>query len=164
MVPNTMFGWIKVKKCTLSVYQAPFFGLKMVNCFAIKQCWGSLWLPLVHSDSLWLALRLSLAPTGSLRLSQALYCLPNLLTKSLLGSQGPCSARSSATGLHDFLQVCDALASLESTPVSPLVSWLVGPSHFQMFTLSASLDRHRASAETCEKECHLPKRSTVGFG
>ena len=46
---------------------------------------GSLWLPLAHSGSP----RLSLALYGSLRLSLALYCSPNLLTKPLLGSQGP---------------------------------------------------------------------------
>ena len=40
------------------------------------------------SGSLWLSQALS----GSLRLSLALYCSPNLLTKPLLGSQGPCSA------------------------------------------------------------------------
>ena len=33
-----------------------------------------------------------MALSGSLRLSLALYCSPNLLTKPLLGSQGPCSA------------------------------------------------------------------------
>ena len=54
------------------------------------------------SGSLWL----SLASSGSLMLPLALICSLNLLKKSLLGSQGPCSARSSTTALLDFLQVC----------------------------------------------------------
>ena len=53
---------------------------------------GSLWLPCARSCSLRLFLL-------------ALYCSPNLLTKSSLGSQEPCSARSSAAALLDFLQV-----------------------------------------------------------
>ena len=59
-------------------------------------------LPLAHSGSLWLTLALS----GSLWLSQALSGSPNLLTKPLLGSQGPCSARSVATALQHFNQPC----------------------------------------------------------
>ena len=66
---------------------------------------GSLWPSLALSGTLWFALRLSLAPSGYLSLSLAVYCSPNMLIKSLLGSQGPCSARSSATALFDFLQV-----------------------------------------------------------
>ena len=87
---------------------------------------GSLWLAvrlsLALSDSLWLAVRLSLALSGflwltlalplthsgslssSLRLSMALYCSLNLLTKRLLGSQDPCSARSVGTALQHFNQ------------------------------------------------------------
>ena len=85
---------------------------------------GSLWLSLAlrltlaHSGSLWLAVRLSLAlsgslwlplarcPTlsGSLWLSQALYCSPNSLTKPLLGSQGPCSARNAVPEFPHFNQ------------------------------------------------------------
>ena len=64
------------------------------------------WLYLSISGSLWLAVRLTLALSDSLRLSLAFYCSPNLLTKSLLCSQGSRSARSSATALLDFLQVC----------------------------------------------------------
>ena len=60
---------------------------------------GSLWLSLALSGSLWLALLLSLAPSCSLLLSQA----PYLLTKSSLGSQGPCSARSVAATLYPAL-------------------------------------------------------------
>ena len=67
---------------------------------------GSLWLTLAHSgslpDSLWLPLALS----GSLRLSLALYCSPNLLTKPLLGSQGPCSARNAVPEFPHFNQPC----------------------------------------------------------
>ena len=37
------------------------------------------------------------ALSGSLRLSQALYCSTNLLAKPLFGSQGPCWARGVAT-------------------------------------------------------------------
>ena len=79
---------------------------------------GSLWLPLTHSGPLWLAVRLSLALSGSLsgslwlslalsgslRLSLALYCSPNLLTKPLLGSQGPCSARNAVPEFPHFNQ------------------------------------------------------------
>ena len=56
--------------------------------------------------------------SGSLRLSLALYCSPNLLTKSLPGSQGPCSARSSATALHDFLKVWCAVCSVQGAACS----------------------------------------------
>ena len=66
---------------------------------------SSLWPSLALSGSLWLALWLSLAPSCSLLLSQALYCSPNLLTKSSFGSQGPCSARSSAAALQHFMLV-----------------------------------------------------------
>ena len=66
---------------------------------------GSLWLSLALSGSLWL----SLAPSGSLRLSLALYCSPNLLTKPLLGSQGPCSARNAVPVFPHFNQPwCDS--------------------------------------------------------
>ena len=51
---------------------------------------------LAHSGSL----------SGFLWLSQALSGSPNLLTKPLLGSQGPCSARSVATALQHFNQPC----------------------------------------------------------
>ena len=68
-----------------------FFNKTMLSC--------SLWLSMALSGPLWL----SLAPPGSLRLSLALYCSSNLLTKSLLGSQDPCSARSSATWLSTGL-------------------------------------------------------------
>ena len=47
-----------------------------------------------------------MAPSGSLWLSQALSGSPNLLTKPLLGSQGPCSARSVASALQHFNQPC----------------------------------------------------------
>ena len=66
----------------------------------------SLWLTLALSGSLRLSQALSLALSGSLWLSQALFGSPNLLTKPLLGSQGPFSARSSATALQHFLQPC----------------------------------------------------------
>ena len=59
-------------------------------------------------------LRKSLAPSGSLRLSQALsgslflsefaYKALAWLTRPLLGSQGPCLARSVATALQHFIQ------------------------------------------------------------
>ena len=75
--------------------------LSLARCPALS---GSLWLTLAHSGSLWLAARLSLAPSGSLRLSLALYCSPNLLTKPLLGSQGPCSAWNA---VPHFNQPCD---------------------------------------------------------
>ena len=102
------------------------------NYFSTKQCLGILDVAL--SDSLWLSLArcpalsgllgLSLAPSGSLscslwptlalsgslwlavRLSQALSGSPNLLTKPLLGSQGPCLSRSVATALQHFNQPC----------------------------------------------------------
>ena len=68
---------------------------------------GSLCLSLALFGSLWLAVWLTLGLSGSLRLSLALYCSPNLLTKSLLGSRGSRgSNRSSATALLDILQVC----------------------------------------------------------
>ena len=60
---------------------------------------GSHWLSLAHSGSLWLP-----QASGSLRLSLALSGSPNLLTKPLLGSQGPCLARSIATALQHFNQ------------------------------------------------------------
>merc|ERR1712037_893452 len=63
---------------------------------------GSLWLTLTLSGSLWLPLALS----GSLRLSLALFCSPNLLTKPLLGSQGPCSARNAVPEFPHFNQPC----------------------------------------------------------
>ena len=65
---------------------------------------GSLWLSLALSGSLWLSLALS----DSLWLSLALSLSPDLLTKPLLGSQGPCSARSIATALQHFIQLCRA--------------------------------------------------------
>ena len=97
------------------------------KCVALS---GSLWLNLALSGSLWLAVRLSLAlsgslwlslarcpalssslwltlaHSGSLRLSLALYCSPNLLTKPLLGSQGPCSARNAVPEFPHFNQPC----------------------------------------------------------
>ena len=69
---------------------------------------GSLRLSLALSGSLWL----SQAFSGSLRLSLALYCSPNLLTKPLLGSQGPCSARSVATALQHFIQPCSDIKGI----------------------------------------------------
>ena len=72
----------------------------------------SLWLPLAPSGSLWL----SLAPSGSLRLSLALYCSPNLLTKPLLGSQGPCSARNAVPEFPHFNQPCSAYCHNTKTP------------------------------------------------
>ena len=48
----------------------------------------------ILKESLWLI-------SGSLSL-----WLTYLLTKSLLGSQGPCSARSSAAALQHFMLVC----------------------------------------------------------
>ena len=97
---------------------------------------GSLWLAvrlsLAHSSSLWLTLApsgslsgslwLHLALSGSLWLAQALYGSPNLLTKPLLGSQGPCSARSSATALQHFLQPwCYLRANLKEAPHTKLM-------------------------------------------
>ena len=55
---------------------------------------------------LWLSLARCPALSASLWLSQALSGSPNLLTKPLLGSQGPCSARSVATALQHFNQPC----------------------------------------------------------
>ena len=66
--------------------------------------YGSLWPSQAHSGLVWLAPWLSLALSGSLLLSQALYCPPNLLTKSLLGSQGHCSHPSSSSQLSLTLQ------------------------------------------------------------
>ena len=64
---------------------------------------GSLWLSLARCPALSGSLWLSLAPSGSLWLSQALSGTLRL-TKPLLGSQGPCSARSVATVLQHFIQ------------------------------------------------------------
>ena len=76
--------------------------LCLARCPALS---GSLWLSLARclalSGSLWLSLALS----GFLRLSLALYCSPNLLTKPLLGSQGPCSARNVVPEFQHFLLV-----------------------------------------------------------
>ena len=66
--------------------------LQLMSACDISSLSGALWLNLALSGSLWL--------------SQALSGSPNLLTKPLLGSQGPCSARSSATALQHFLQPC----------------------------------------------------------
>ena len=74
---------------------------------------GSLWLSLARcpalSGSLWLAVWLSLDISGSLWLSQALYCSPNLLTKPLLSSQGPCSARNAVPEFPHFNQPCQSV-------------------------------------------------------
>ena len=52
------------------------------------------------------------AGAGSLSLS------PDLLTKPLLGSQGPCSAQSGATALQHFILVCGrGSADLEIGPL-----------------------------------------------
>ena len=67
---------------------------------------GSLWLSLALCLALSGSLWLSLAPSGSLRLSRALYCSPNLLTKPLLGSHGPCSARNAVPAFPHFNQPC----------------------------------------------------------
>ena len=73
---------------------------------------GSLWL------SLWFSLWLYLAPSGSLWLSQALFCSPNLLTKPLLGSQGPCSARNAVPEFPHFNQprAGDTQMGIRKTP------------------------------------------------
>ena len=88
--------------------------LQLMPACDISSLSGSLWLTLALSGSLWLSLALSgslsgslwltLALSGSLWLSQALSGSPNLLTKPLLGSQGPCSTRSVATALQHFNQ------------------------------------------------------------
>ena len=58
----------------------------------------------MSAHSLYVALWLSLAPSGSLWLSQALSGSPNFLTKPLLGSQSPWAhkalARLVASLLH----------------------------------------------------------------
>ena len=103
----------KVPYFKVSRQKVPYFKVSRVelNCFATKK--GSFWLSLALSGSLWHGLSDSLLLALALRLSLALYCSPNLLTKSLLGSQG--SARSSATALLDFLQVCSLLCASSST-------------------------------------------------
>ena len=63
---------------------------------------GSLWLPLTSSRAFWL----SQALCGSHWLPLANYCSLISLIQSLLGSQGPCSARSVATALQHFNQPC----------------------------------------------------------
>ena len=94
---------------------------------------GSFWFSLALSGSLWPSLCLSgllssslllpLAPSCSLWLSLVLYCSPNLLTTSLLGSQGPYSAHSSAIALLDILQVCTQ-ASLKCMKLTTLPIFL----------------------------------------
>ena len=85
------------------------------------------------SSSLWLSRARCPAHSGflsgSLWLSLALYGSPNLLTKSLLGSEGPCSARSSATALFDFLQVCQHhnRRCLENVPIKYYKVHIAGP-------------------------------------
>ena len=123
-VPYVNVSWQKVPYVNVSRQKVPYFNVSRQNrvifdCFATKQCWGmlkyriltlsgSLWLTLALSGSLSGSLWLSLArcPTlsGSLWLSQALYCSPNLLTKPLLGSQGPCSARNVVPEFPHFNQ------------------------------------------------------------
>ena len=60
---------------------------------------GSLWLPLVHSDSLWLALRLSLVPSGSLWFPLALSGSLWLSIALQICLQNPCSARKALARL-----------------------------------------------------------------
>ena len=95
--------------CPASLALSGSLWLSLARCPALS---GSLWLSLAPSGSLRLSLALSgslwlsQAFSGSLRLSLALYCSPNLLTKPLLGSQGPCSALSVATAIQRFSQPC----------------------------------------------------------
>ena len=83
---------------------------------------GSLWLTLALSGSLSGSLWLTLALSRSLWLSQALSGSSNLLTKPLLGSQGPCLACSVATALQHFLQPWFSLSSC--CMINILFQWL----------------------------------------
>ena len=83
---------------------------------------GSIWLSLAHSGSLWLAVRLSLALSGSLWLTLAhsgslLLSEFAWLSRPLLSSKQSNWATWLSTGLR-------CVSILESTPVSPLVSWV----------------------------------------
>ena len=59
----------------------------------------------ILKESLWLI-------SGSLWLTY-------LLTKSLLGSQGPCSARSGATALHDFHAMNHGAGQIPGVGIGP---------------------------------------------
>ena len=90
--------WLAVR---LSLELSGSLWLSLACCLArFPALFGSFWLTLALSGYL----LISQALFGSLWLSQALYCYLNLLTKPLLGSQGPCSARSVATVLQHFIQ------------------------------------------------------------
>ena len=111
--------WLSLARCpALSGSLSGSLWLSLARCPALS---GSLWLTLAHSgslpDSLWLPLALS----GSLRLSLALFCSPNLLTKPLLGSQGPCSARNAVPEFPHFNQPCSPTCSFECSQLFSIV-------------------------------------------
>ena len=77
---------------TIESQREPRMATEILSGSLSLALFGSLWLSLTLSGALWLSLARSLSP--------------DLLTKPLLGSQGPCSARSVATALQNFNQLC----------------------------------------------------------
>ena len=63
-------------------------------------------LKIAKNGSLWLSVTPTLALTATLWPSLAHYCSLILRIKSLIGSQGPCSALSAAATLTHFLPLC----------------------------------------------------------
>ena len=86
---------------TIESQREPRMATEILSGSLSLTLFGSLWLSLALSDSLWHSLTLS----GALWLSLARSLSPDLLTKPLLGSQGPCSAQSVVPALQHFILV-----------------------------------------------------------
>ena len=66
--------------------------------------------PIREPERAWLYLALSLTLSGSLSGSLSGPLSPDLLTKPMLGSEGPCSAPSAAGALEHFILVWGGVA------------------------------------------------------
>ena len=76
---------------TIESQREPRMATEILSGSLSLALFGSLWLSLTLSGALWLSLARSLSP--------------DLLTKPLLGSQGPCSAQSVVPALQHFILV-----------------------------------------------------------
>ena len=118
--------------------------------------------------ALWLAVWLSLTPFGAHRLSLALYCSPNLLTKPLLGSHGPCSAHKAlarVTPYIAYLRIARLRTSFlsSSTLISPSLAFL----HFLNYGCDPYLSYFQNKQSIAGKDettsTLLPKKSSFIF-